>query len=45
MVNNRIAIVTGHTGDLVEVHPPSRWSVDLGGLLVGRCPPTAPATG
>ena len=40
MVNNRIAIVT----DLVEVHPPSRGSVDLGGLTVERCPP-APSVG
>ena len=44
MVNNRIAIVTDHDADLVEVHPPSRGSVDLGGLSVERCPP-APATG
>ncbi len=40
MVNNRIDIVT----DLVEVHPPSRGKVDLGGLTVERCPPV-PAVG
>ncbi len=40
MVGNRIDIVT----DLVEVHAPSRGSVDLGGLTVERCPPV-PAMG
>ena len=44
MVNNRIAIVTDHEADLIEVHPPSRGSVDLGGLTLERCPP-APAMG
>ncbi len=44
MVNNRIHIVTDHGADLVEVHPPSRGTVDLGGLTVERCPP-APAMG
>ena len=44
MVNNRIDIVTDHPEDLVEVHPPSRGSVDLGGVTLERCPP-APATG
>ena len=44
MVNNRIHIVTDHDADLVEVHPPSRGSVDLGGLTLERCPP-APAMG
>ena len=39
MVNNRIDIVTDHPADLVEVHPPSRGSVDLGGVTVERCPP------
>lgn len=39
---NRIAIVTGHNTDLVEVHSPSRGKVDLGGLTVERYPP-APA--
>ena len=34
----------GPAEDLVEVHPPSRGSVDLGGLTVERCPP-APAMG
>jgi hypothetical protein len=44
MAGERIEIVTGHTEDLVEVHTPSRGSVDLDGLTVERCPP-APATG
>ena len=44
MRNNRIAIVTDHPEDLVEVHPPSRGTVDLGGMTVERCPP-APAIG
>ena len=44
MVNNQIHIVTDHPEDLVEVHPPSRGSVDLGGVTLERCPP-APATG
>lgn len=39
MRGNRIDIVTDHPEDLVEVHPPSRGSVDLGGLTVERCPP------
>ncbi len=39
MRNNRIDIVTDHPEDLVEVHPPSRGSVDLDGLTVERCPP------
>ena len=39
MVNNRIHIVTDHDADLVEVHPPSRGTVDLGGLTVERCSP------
>ena len=42
MAGNRIAIVTDHPEDLIEVHPPSRGKVDLGGLTVERCPP-APA--
>ena len=42
MAGNRIAIVTDQPEDLVEVHPPSRGQVDLGGLTVERCPP-APA--
>jgi len=42
MKGNRIAIVTDCPGDQVEVHPPSRGSVDLAGITVGRCPP-APA--
>ena len=39
MVNNRVHLVTDNPLDLVEVHPPSRGSVDLGGLSVERCPP------
>ena len=38
MTGNRIAIVTDLPEDLVEVHPPSRGSVDLGGLTVERFP-------
>ena len=44
MAGNRIAVVTDHPEDLVEVHPPSRGKVDLGGLTVERCPP-APVMG
>ena len=44
MRGNRIAIVTDHTEALVEVHPPSRGTADLGGLTVERCPPV-PAIG
>ena len=36
MAGNRIAIVTDHDADLVEVHPPSRGKVDLGGVTVER---------
>ena len=39
MAGNRIAIVTDHDADLIEVHPPSQGSVDLGGLTVERGPP------
>ena len=39
MVNNRINTITDYPRDLVEVHPPSRGTVDLGGLAVERCPP------
>ena len=39
MAGNRIAIMTDHPEDLVEVHPPSRGKVDLGGLTVERGPP------
>jgi len=38
MKGNRIDIVTDHDADLVEVHPPSRGTVDLGGVTVERCP-------
>ena len=41
MVGNRIAVVTDRPEDLVEVDPPSRGKVDLGGLMVERCPPTS----
>ena len=44
MGGNRIAVVTDRSEDLVEVHPPSRGTVDLGGLTIERCPP-APAVG
>ena len=44
MKNNRIAIVTDRDTDMIEVHPPSRGSVDLGGVTIERCPP-APAMG
>ena len=44
MAGNRIAIVTDHDADLIEVHPPSQGSVDLGGLTVERHPPR-PAMG
>ena len=44
MAGNRCAIVTDHPADLVEVHSPSRGSVDVHGLTVERCPP-APAMG
>jgi len=44
MVNNRFTIVTDYPRDLVEVHPASQGTVDLGGLTVERCPP-APAMG
>jgi hypothetical protein len=44
MKGNRIEIIMDNDADLVEVHSPSRGSVDLGGLTVGRCPP-APAMG
>ena len=36
MVNNRIRIVTVHSRDVVEMHPPSRGSVDLGRFSVKR---------
>ncbi len=41
MRDNRIAIVTDHDSDLVEVHPPSQGRVDLHDLTVERCPPTS----
>ena len=44
MVNNRFNIITDHDADLIEMHPPSRGKVDLGGLTVERYPP-APAMG
>ena len=39
MAGNRITVVTDHPEALVEVHEPSRGTVDLGGLTVERCPP------
>gem|GEM_PF-694706 len=42
MKGNRIAVVTDHPDDLVEVHPRSRGSVDLGGVTVERCPRCPP---
>lgn len=39
MTGNRIRIVTDREADLIDVHPPSRGSVDLGGVTVERCPP------
>ena len=36
MAGNRIAIVTDQPEDLVEVHPPLRWKVDLGWLMLER---------
>lgn len=39
VAGNRIAITTDRPEDLVEVHPPSRGTVDVGGLTVERCPP------
>ena len=44
MAGNRIAIVTDHDADPVDVHPPSRGMVDLGGLTVARYP-SAPVVG
>jgi hypothetical protein len=44
MVGNRIAVVTDYPKDLVDIYPPSRGTVDLGGLTVERYPP-APAMG
>lgn len=39
MAGSRIAVVTDRLEDLVEVQPPSRGSVDPGGLTVEQCPP------
>jgi hypothetical protein len=44
MQGNRIRIVTDDDTDLIEVHPPSRGSVDLDGVTVEYYPP-APVTG
>ena len=44
MKNNRIRIFTDHDADLIDVHPPARGSIDLGGVTVERCPP-APVMG
>ena len=42
MVNNRVNTITDYPRELVEVHPPSRGSVDLGGVTIERCPPARP---
>ncbi len=39
MKGNRIGIVADRDTDAIEVHPPSRGSVDLGGVTIERCPP------
>ncbi len=39
MKGNRIQIVTDLPMEVVEVHPPSLGSVDLGGVTIKRCPP------
>jgi hypothetical protein len=44
MAGNRIRIVTDNDADLIEVHPPSRGTLDLGGLTVERHP-RVPAMG
>jgi hypothetical protein len=44
MKGNRITIFTDNDADIIEIHTPSRGSVDLGGLTVERCPPV-PAMG
>ena len=44
MKNNRIRIFTDHDADLIDVHPPARGSIDLGGVTVERCP-QAPVMG
>ena len=41
MRGNRIAVATDRSENLVEVHPPSRGSLDLGGLSDRRCPPAS----
>ena len=40
MAGNRIVIVTDHSEDLVEVHPPSVKSVEMVGLTVECYPPS-----
>lgn len=39
MRGNRAAVVTDNPEDLVEVHPPSRGLVNLGGVTLERWPP------
>lgn len=39
MRGNRVAVVTDHDADLVEVHPLSRGLVNLGGVTLERWPP------
>ena len=41
MAGNQCAIVTDRPEDQVEVHPTSRGSVDLGGVMVERYPPAS----
>ncbi len=38
MAGNRIAVVTARDTDVIEVHPPSLGSVEMGGLSIERCP-------
>ena len=44
MRGNRIAIAVDRPMEAVEVHPPSRDSVEMAGVTVERCPPR-PAMG
>ncbi len=41
MAGNRIAVVTDRDADLIEVHPSSRGSVDLGGVTIRALPAAA----
>lgn len=44
MAGNRIAVVTDHPMEVVEVHPPSVNSVSMAGVTV-ECYPPRPVTG